>query len=161
MIFQLLRFYLDRNQSHGQNDRFLRAFLLQLKLCRPQEDLKFWQFSYYCQKSAIFLSQEVKNLKIILLDKTDDELTKSQNEFIDEIIRSYRQNLDIRQQLIIIYLTNDLDEGNVLAHSLIENKKMIEFLQWRKAIEIKEWVKSCVEDLEIENWFWIELNNYL
>ncbi|MNK30216.1 hypothetical protein D3C87_486320 [compost metagenome] len=161
MIFQLLRFYLDRNQSHGQNDRFLRAFLLQLKLCRPQEDLKFWQFSYYSQKSAIVLSQEVKNLKIIILDKTDDELIKSQKEYVDETIKSYKQNLDIREQLIFIYLTNDLDEENVLAHLLIENKKMIEFLQWRPAIEIKEWVESCVEDLEIENWFGIELNNYL
>lgn len=164
MIIQILRFYLDKNQSHGQNDKFLGAFLLKLKLCRPKEDLSFWQFNYYSQKSVIVLSQEMKNLKIIIRDKTDvdnDELIKKQMKFLNETIILYQQSLDIRERLIFIDLTNDLDLGNILAHLLIENKKMIEFLQWRPAIEIKEWMESCLKDLEVENWFRVELNNYL
>lgn len=164
MIFQMLRFYLDKNQSHGQNDKFLEAFLLKLKLCRPQEDLSCWQLNYYSQKFAIVISQEVKNVKIIIRDKTDsgnDELLKSQREFVDETIKFYQQNLDRRERLIFIDLTNDLDEENVLAHLLIENKKMIEFLQWRPAIEIKEWVESCGKNLEDDNWFKSHLNNYI
>ena len=38
---------------------------------------------------------------------------------------------------------------------------MIEFLQWRPAIEIKEWVESCGKNLEDDNWFKSHLNNYI
>lgn len=164
MIIQLLRFYLDTNQSHGQNDKFLSAFLLKLKACRPQEDLSFWQFNYYSQKSAIVLLHGSKKLKIIILDKTDlvdDDLMKKQREFVSETIKIYQQSSDKRERSIFIELTNNLDLENILAHVFIENKKMIEFLQWRQAIEIKEWMESCVEVLEPENWFRIDLNEYI
>lgn len=164
MIFEKFRFYLNKDQSHGQNDKFLSAFLLKLKLCRPQEDLSCWQFNYYSQKSAIVLFQGVKNLKIIILDKTDlvdDELMKNQLDFVDETIRIYQKSSNKRERLIFIELTNNLDLENILAHLFIENKKMIEFLQWRPTIEIKEWLESCVELLEPKNWFGIELNEYI
>ncbi len=164
MTFQKLNFYLDKNQSHGQNDKFLRTFLLKLKVCRPQEDLSFWQYNYYPQKYIIVLAEKLKNLKIIISDKTDlanDELLKSQRFFADETIKFYQQNFDSRERLIFIDLTNDLDYESILAYQLIENKKIIEFLQWRPAIEVKEWMESCLDGLEIENWFRNDLNNYL
>lgn len=163
-MFKILSFYLDRNQSHGQNDSFLRFFLLKLNVCRPKEDLRFWKFNYYSKKSTIILFHELKQLKIVIQDKTDSvnsQLIEVQKKSVNKIIKIYKQSSNIREQLTFIDLTNDLDSDNVLAYQFIENKKVIEFLQWRATIEIKDWMESCENFLEPKNWFSIDFNNYL
>lgn len=163
-MIKILSFYLDRNQSHGQNDSFLRFFLLKLNVCRPKEDLRFWKFNYYSKKSTIILFHELKHLKIVIQDKTDSvnsQLIEVQKKSVNKIIKIYKQSSNIREQLTFIDLTNDLDSDNVLAYQFIENKKVIEFLQWRATIEIKDWMESCENFLEPKNWFSIDFNNYL
>lgn len=163
-MIKILSFYLDKNQSHGQNDSFLRFFLLKLNVCRPKEDLRFWKFNYYSKNSTIILFHELKHLKIVIQDKTDstkNQLIEIHKKSADKIIQSYMQSLKICERLIFIELTNDLDSDNVLAYQFIENKKVIEFLQWRATIEIKDWMESCENFLEPKNWFSIDFNNYL
>lgn len=161
MSFTNLRFFLDKNQSHGQKDEFLRQFLLRLNLCRPLENLDAWQFSSYIQKSVIIIFHKIKNFKILIINKFDLYCSKEQNEYIKDTINVHQQNLDSRHRLIFIYLTDDLDSGNILGYQLIENQKLIEFLQWRAEIEIREWLESCAEILEEDNLFKRHLNSYI
>lgn len=159
MTFKILRFYLDKEQNHGQGDHFLRWFLLKLNLCRPQEDLSSWHMQYYYQKSVIELLQKKKNLKIFILDKTDLINQNIQIFFVNERIEEYKKNLQSRERLIFIELIDDSKKH--FAYQLIENKCMIEHLQLRKEIEIKDLIESFSKDLENENWFKAELNNYI
>ena len=151
MTLKILGFFLNKDLNHGQNDKFLRAFLLKLNLCRPQEDLSFWETRNRYQNSIIILFHKVKNLKIFTLDKTDSANQIIQNCFVNERIEEYKRSLKFREKLIFIELINDSEKHS--AYQLIENKSMIEFLQLRKEIEIKEWLESCLKDLEDKNYF--------
>ena len=159
MIIQTLLFYLNRNQSHGQIDEFLRKFLLKLNLCRPNEDLSGWEIRNIHRESIIELFQKSKNLKIFILDRTDSTNQNIQNCFVNERIEEYKRSLQFRERLIFIELIDDSKKHFV--YQLIENKCMIEHLQLRKEIEIKDLIESFSKDLENENWFKAELNNYL
>jgi DNA mismatch repair ATPase MutS len=70
---------------------------------------------------------------------------------VNERIEEYKRSLKFREKLIFIELINDSEKHS--AYQLIENKSMIEFLQLRKEIEIKEWLESCLKDLEDKNYF--------
>ena len=159
MTLKILGFFLNKDLNHGQNDKFLSAFLLKLNLCRPQEDLSFWETRNRYQNSIIILFHKVKNLKIFILDKTDLINQNIQIFFVNERIEEYKKNLQFRERLIFIELIDDSKKH--FAYQLIENKCMIEHLQLRKEIEIKDLIESFAKDLENENWFKAELNNYL
>lgn len=159
MILKILGFFLNKDDNHGQNDKFLRIFLLKLNLCRPQEGLSFWEVRNSYQNSIIALFHKVKNLKIFILDKTDLTNQIIQNCFVNERVEEYKRSLQSRERLIFIELINDSEKHS--AYQLIENKSMIEYLQLRKEIEIKELIENCLKDLEDKNYFKMYLNHYL
>lgn len=161
MDLSKLYFYLEKSQSHGQNDNFLRVFLLKLNLCRPQEDLKNWSVNYSYQKSIVELFESSKNLRIIIFYKI--VFNENQKQLIDAKIEEYRQSLKHRERLIFIELTQNVESEleNYPDFILIENKNMIEFREWRKTFEIKEFFEVCLEILEDKNWFKREINCYL
>lgn len=160
----MISFYLDKNQSHGQDDRFLRAFLMKIQLCRPEEDLSCWQITIDVRKSFIVLFHKIKEIKIIIIDKTDllnENLMRTQKEFIHQIIKGHTSNLISREKLIFIDLTDNVESDSIIGYQLLENRMLIEFMQWRETIEVKEWIESCLNFLEDGNWFKIELKNYI
>ena len=99
MTLKILGFFLNKDLNHGQNDKFLSAFLLKLNLCRPQEDLSFWETRNRYQNSIIILFHKVKNLKIFILDKTDSANQIIQNCFVNERIEEYKRSLKFREKL--------------------------------------------------------------
>lgn len=159
-----IKFYLDKNGSHGQNVDFLRLFLLKLNLCRPKEDLSNWELRLNSQLEMIEIYQYSKQMRVFIVDKRDMsnlQLIENQNNFIKNKIKDYQQNFISRERLMFVELTNDLESNDNADYILCENKNVVQFLKWSFKVEICDWMAKCAETLEDDNWFKTDINNYI
>jgi len=156
MILEKILFYLDKNQGHGQSDEFLRHFLLKSNLCRPFENLDSWQLEYYFQKRIIRISNLLKNRIIYIFQKSESNNFDYRNDrmgFLNKKIDDWREKNINRGRLIFLEVIDNDKAETSSSYLLLENRNIVELLEWRSSVEIKQWMDVCLTNLEDENWF--------